>query len=209
MWDYEKIKAGFMRYYNENGHYPSALEIDHCPYLLTSRTIQRKWGGLETIRQKMGLEITNYTKGKIRSIKSTFIGRRGYLEENKLEKVLQSHFGEVFVHSQKRIGQVRADFFIYTPKSNFAIDIFCFEDKNCFLSDLNIKLKTYKEYPHSVIYLPINHQYSSSDISKWVNNKKNNLPINQKVMCYEEFLEYIKTIRPYPNPLIRSSTERI
>jgi len=202
MWNYEKIKAGFIRYYNENGHYPSALEIDHCPYLLTSRTIQRKWGGLEAIRQKMGLEITNYTKGEIRSTKSVFIGKRGYLEENKLEVILQRYFGEVFVHSQKRIGQVRADFFIYTPKSNFAIDIFCFEDKNCFLSDLNIKLKTYNGYPFSVIYLPINHKYSTDDILKWVNNKKNKLPTNQKVMSYEEFLKYIKTIKPYPNPLI-------
>lgn len=202
MWDYEKIKTGFIRYYNENGHYPSALEIDHCPYLLTSRTIQRKWGGLEFIRRSFGLEITNYTKGKTRSDKMTFIGKRGFVEENKLEIILQSHFGEVFVHSQKRIGQIRADFFIYTPKENFAIDIFCFENKNSFLSDLNIKLKTYEEYPYPVIYLPMNTSYSTVEINTWVKNKKNKLPNNQKVMSYEKFLKYIKTIKPFPNPLI-------
>lgn len=195
------LKNGFLRYYNEYGRYPSSLEIDKYQYLPSSRTIQRSWGGLETLRKAMGLEITNYTKGKTRSHISAYIGTRGQSEENKLEKILQKKFGEVFVHTQKRIGQVRADFFIYTPSGNFAIDIFCFEDKNCFLGDINIKLKTYKDYPHPVIYLPINNRYSSKDIKKWIDNKKNPIPTNQKVISYKNFIVWINTLSAYQNPL--------
>lgn len=195
---FANLKKGFLRFYNEYGNYPSALQIDKYPYLPSSRTIQRSWGGLETFRKAIGLEITNYSKGKIRSEKSAFIGIRGFSEENKLEIILQKHFGEVFVHSQKRIGPVRADFFIYTPKGNFAVDIFCFEDKNCFNSDINIKLKTYKNYPYPVIYLPVNQLYTSKDINNWITNKKNIIPNNQKVFHYDDFLNWIKTIQTYP-----------
>jgi len=203
------LKNGFLSFYNEFDRYPSAIEIDNYKNLPTSRTIQRSWGGLETLRQAMNLEITNYTKGEIRSKKSAQIGLRGLDEENKLELILQEYFGEIFVHSQKRINQVRADFFIFTPNGNFAIDIFYFENKNSFNSDLNLKLKTYKDYPYPVIYLPVNPLFASETINNWVKNKIIPIPTTQKVLPYQDFLNWIKTIKPYPKTLVINSKKRI
>ena len=45
----KSVKNGFEKYYSLNGRYPTALEIDRCEYLPSSRQIQRNWGGVKKI----------------------------------------------------------------------------------------------------------------------------------------------------------------
>jgi hypothetical protein len=42
----EELRNGFEHFYQENGHYPTAPEIDRCKYLPSARQIQRNFGGL-------------------------------------------------------------------------------------------------------------------------------------------------------------------
>ncbi|MGD0855520.1 MAG: hypothetical protein ABSA18_06910 [Dehalococcoidia bacterium] len=65
IWTWSVLKEGFERFFTENGHYPSALEIDSCPYLCTSRQIQRKFGGLPKLKMSFGIQESNYSVGFI------------------------------------------------------------------------------------------------------------------------------------------------
>ena len=50
-WTTERIKDGFERFRKENGRLPIASEIDSLEYLPSARQIQRKFGGLEKLRE--------------------------------------------------------------------------------------------------------------------------------------------------------------
>jgi len=63
------LKEGFERFRREQGHYPSALEIDSCPYLCTSRLIQFKFGGLLKLRELLNIDDANYALGEHRQTK--------------------------------------------------------------------------------------------------------------------------------------------
>jgi len=195
------LKKGFFLFQQQYGRFPTALEIDSFPYLPTSRTIQRSWGGLEKLREQLNLSITNYTKGQYRSNKSYEIGKRGLNTENEIESILQSKFGEVFVHTQKRIGHIRPDFYVYCPNGNFAIDVFCYEAKHHFLSEINFKQKTYDNFPCQVILLGINSKFNQVNIDLWTKNKRNILSSNFIVLDINEFKKFIYSLPSYPNPL--------
>jgi len=51
----DDYKKAFEDFKSSNGHYPSSKEIDTCPYLPTSRTIQRKFFSLKLLRTQIGL----------------------------------------------------------------------------------------------------------------------------------------------------------
>ncbi len=111
MWTIPKIKDGLEKFFKENNHYPTVYEIDSCPYLPSARHIQRSFGGMEKVREELGLQITHYGKGLTRSQKAYDVGIRGKNIENEVEPVLVGKFGEIFVHTQKRINNISADFF--------------------------------------------------------------------------------------------------
>lgn len=202
---YKYIKDGFEKFFNINGFYPTALEIDKFSYLPTSRSIQRTWGGLENLRNILGLKITNYTKGETRSIKAGEIWERGMNIEDKIEKLLQGIFGEVFVHSQKRFNNARVDFYVYSKDIIFAIDVFYFENKHHLLGVINEKQKRYINLPHSIIFLGINDNFSQKQIDLIIKNKKNKLPKHQNTMNYDHFCDWIRTLKPLDSPIINSS----
>jgi len=197
----EMLREGFILFQKEYGRFPTALEVDSFPHLPTSRTIQRSWGGLEKLRKQLNLQITNYTKGQYRSNKSHDIGQRGWNTENKIEEILQFRFGEPFVHTQKRFGHVRADFYVYCPNGNFAIDVFCYEAKHSFLAEINFKQKTYNNFPCKIIFLAINSNFNQTQINNWIKNKRNTLPVNISVMEFMEFQQYINQLPVYKNPI--------
>lgn len=66
-WKIENIADGLKKFFHERGRYPTVHEIDDLDYLPTSRQIQRAFGGLVKLRQKLGLTITDYTTGACRS----------------------------------------------------------------------------------------------------------------------------------------------
>ena len=101
IWSIQKIKEGFEKFERDNGRLPTAPEIDKLDYLPSSRQIQRKFGGLEKLRQVLGYKDTNFGRGAFRSEIANRVNRRGRDVEIQLEKILSNKFNEVFVHTEK------------------------------------------------------------------------------------------------------------
>jgi len=197
-YSFKELKDGFERYNEENGHYPSTFEVDDCIYLPTSRLLQRSWGGMQKFRSLIGVKELNLTKGKIRSEKVPFLLKRGADEEDRIEKKLVEEFSEIFVHTQKRVNGIRPDFYIYTPKLIFAIDVFCFERREGLVTQINHKISVYKNFSTLVIFVPINKDLDKKYIDELLVARKSIIPENCKVMTEEELFYWIDSLEKYP-----------
>ena len=87
----EAVKEGFLRFYKENGHFPTASEIDDFPYLCSARWIQMRFGGLNKFRQDIGLDIKDYRTGETRTNMCRTINRLSIETENSIKKFLIRH----------------------------------------------------------------------------------------------------------------------
>ena len=94
----DAIESGLQRFYMEHGHFPKAEEIDECPYLCTSRQIQRRHGGLRKLRATLGLDIVDYGKGESRVDISKRVHKLSVETENLVKKFLVGTYGEICVH---------------------------------------------------------------------------------------------------------------
>lgn len=199
--DFNTIKKGFQRFYRENNHYPTVFDIDSCPYLPSSRQIQRVWpGGVKEVRKLLGLEITDFTTGESRSRTSKDVGTRGRAMEVLVQKLLVERFGEVFVHEQKPFGDYsgRFDFVVYAKNIKFAVDVFYAVDKASFTGCLNNKINTYRGNLFPVYLLQINDKlFDHFDISAFISRKKNSLPTHLKVLSLKDFSSVINSMEPY------------
>lgn len=197
IWTTEKIKNGFEKFFKEFGKYPTVLEIDKYLSLPSSRQLQRRWpGGVRYLREELGLDITDFTKGETRSITATSIGERGKDKEREIQKILIEHFGEICVHEQKPYSDYsgRFDFVVYTKNKKFAVDTFFPVHRNSLTGCINSKQKLYKNIDFEIILLQMNENISQEYMDKLLNSKKNPLPKNIKVLNLKNFLDYIKTI---------------
>ncbi|MEI6397011.1 MAG: hypothetical protein WCO48_02990, partial [Candidatus Taylorbacteria bacterium] len=162
-WNLEKIRGGFEKFYHEHNRYPTTPEIDIYPFLPSSRQLQRRFGGLPTLRKLIGLSgPTDFTTGEYGSKRALEINKRANMLEQMVYEYLIERFGKPFVHREYFFTddrRARTDFFVYWQKGNFAVDVFYPKDKKNFLGCLNSKLRTYKttqllKYP--VIFLMMN-----------------------------------------------------
>lgn len=200
IWTIEKIKMGFEKFFKEYSRYPTVLEIDSYKHLPSSRQLQRRWqGGVCQLRKELGLKITNFANGEQRSKIATFINKRGTDKERQIQKILIEYFGEICVHEQKPFNNYsgRFDFLVYAQDKKFAIDVFYPIDKFSFIGCLNSKQHLYKNIDFDIILLQMNEDISQEYINEFSKNKKNQLLKNFKVLCVKNFLEYIKTIKPF------------
>ncbi len=197
IWNKQNILEGFKKFFNENERYPTALEIDSCSYLPSSRQIQRSFGGLINLRKELGLEITNYSVGLSRINIATEINARSRKTEREMEEILIKHFGEHFVHVEKHLYKfydptqtdikkykTRSDFFIYAKHYQFCIDIFYAS---------NMRLLT------SIINLVNTNEQSNitkESIEKYTNGMFNKLDSNVKILNKSDFLKLLNDIQP-------------
>lgn len=196
-----KFKEGFERFFRENGHYPTAIEIDKCDYLPTTRLLQRNYGGLANIRKELGLEILDYTKGETRSKTATIANNRAKDNENEIYKYLVEKFGIHFIHREHPYSDVsnhRADFKVFAKDKIFIVDVFYPKDKESLYSCLNSKIRKYDIInqniwilPHQIIFLQMNNDLSS-EISE---DKKNKMHPNQSVMSVSEFKKFCSKLQ--------------
>jgi len=198
-WTGEKVKDGFIRFYNENGHYPSAHQVDRCSYLPAARSIQRTFGGLREFREKYNLGIRDYTKGEYRSKFVKELNDASKKLEAEFCEYLVDIFGEMFVHREKPISNVykfRYDFYVYTKPNNFGIDIFMPNNTKNLMGCLNIKLNKIRLFNDTNIityYVSLNEEIEQKEINKLIANKKTKIPQNIKVVSKKEFKTIINT----------------
>lgn len=204
-WTLGIIKQGIDRFLQENGHLPTAWDFDKTDYLPSARQIQRSFGGLEALRKNLGIAETNYTKGLLRSSRSTEGMSRGTAAEDELEMALIAKFGEPFVHTQKRYfkdHRNRYDFFIYYKGGVLGVDIFTTSRAEYIGPNIRHKLSKYASIPDDIpIWFVIVSTLNNADIEKGIasarklSSKKN---INATTLIH--FLEYINQLDPLQLP---------
>jgi hypothetical protein len=147
IWTIQLLKRGFERFVNENGHYPSALEIDNCPYLCTSRLIQLRFGGLLKLREILEIPELSYASGQHRRQIWSEVNKLSIGSEKKICEFLTNTYGELCVHEEKKYGdgRNRVDFFVYAKK-NFAVEVFNTYTVHGIIGNLNSKLKKYQDF---------------------------------------------------------------
>lgn len=203
-WTEEKIKNGFEKFFEKYGRYPNVLEIDNFLELPSSKQLQRRFGGVRQLREKLGLSDIDFTTGEHRSRIAKFIGGRGLDKEREIQKILVERFGEMFVHEQKPFNNYvgRLDFVIYTKPTRplaiknfkFAIDVFYPSDLYSLAGCINTKQRLYKNLDFGLILLQMNKEISQKQIDDFIAKKKNVLNNNIKVFNYPKFLEFISNL---------------
>ncbi len=197
-WTELKIKEGFERFFKENNKYPTATEIDLFPYLPSSRQIQRAFGGLVTLRKKLNLSgPTDFTVGDYSSARARTIGARAHRLERSVYDYLVDCFGKVAVHREYFFSddhRTRTDFYIYSKKGNFSVDVFYPKDRHNLIGCVNTKLKSYLsikfEYP--VLFLMMNDTINEEVIADILRRKKNKLQTNQRILTWNQFETFCK-----------------
>lgn len=199
VWTKEKIASAFKHYIDLYGHMPSAHEIDDSDLFPTARQIQRKFGGLEAVRGFLGYSEINLSKGKNRSRISEMVGKRGRIHELDLEKALVEHFGEYFVHSEKRYGEsgARIDFYVYSPEGDFGVDVFETKRIDDLHNNLNSKFIRYKDFSYPLYFVIANNQiWKQEELNRICSGKKHMLS-QYRVMSLIDFTRYFQSVQKY------------
>lgn len=205
MWTTQKIKDGFERFRLGHGRLPIAPEIDKLDYLPSSRQIQRKFGGLEKLREVLGYKDTNFGRGSYRSKIAFRVNKKGREIELELEKILRDKFGEVFVHTERIFddSKNRVDFYIYSPEGNFGIDVFYTETMQDLQKNINMKINKYRKFPNQLYLVIANPSFIQKELDSYSERKKKVLPTNASIKTVQTLLELIATKNIYNDPLIQ------
>lgn len=168
-WTLDNILSGFKKFYEEKNRWPLAVDMKICKYLPNVKTLDRKFGGITNIRKELGLPETNLTKGKTRSIKAAFLQKQGFNAEQDVYNTLAEYYHEPFVHNQARVvvnnHALKVDFIVYHNKGKYAVDVF-FPDKETsrFRCNVNMKLRTYTNFPFKIYLCVFNPEITKSDV---------------------------------------------
>ncbi len=196
-WKIEELEAGLKHFYEENKRYPTSTEIDAFEYLPSSKSIQRSFGGLVAIREKLNMEGNHDLRtGEHSSRRAYAINTRSNTVEKKVYDFLVNRYGKPFVHREYFFlddKRTRADFFVYDSKKGFCVDVFYPSDRRNLIGCINNKLKKYsddsmRQYP--IIYLQMNPDMDQGILDELIERKKNKLPKDQYLMSWDTFVEF-------------------
>lgn len=204
-WTEERIKEGFDRFIEENGCVPTAFQVDGCSYLPSSRWIQLKFGGLKKLRAALGYEDTDFTSGSIRAQTSTRIGKRGLQVEWDIEKYLTGHFGEIYVHTEKRYGskRQRVDFFVFSPDGNLGVEVFFPATLRDVQPNVRAHVGRYLDFPENVqlFFVVANDRISQEEVDSVCRNISNLKRIpSLNVTSLRAFYEVVSQMRRFDDP---------
>lgn len=204
-WSLEDISSGIKKFVNENGRLPTSSEVDRIDYLPSSRQIQRLFGGLPNLRKLIGYDDVYLAKGKHRSKIGYDSNKRSKISEDNLRDILYQKFHEPFVHLEKPIDPIRklrADFYVFNPIENFAVDIFATETLHNLDTNIYIKLKKYSHLPLKMYFVLVSKQLTVGDISLFMRRKSDKFPKNIQLITLDDFIKMIQTIPAYQNPIV-------
>lgn len=196
LWTTKKIKEGFDLFISENDRLPTSSEIDTLGYLPSARLIQKRFGGLQALREQFGYTDTHFGKGAYRGVIAHTAGLRSKQLEIDLHTELQSQFSESCIQREKAFfGRRRVDFYIKTPSGNLGIDIFYAETMRTLQSSVNIKMKRYKEFTEPLYLTVANESICQKDLNGYIHNKKLSLPENIHLVSLKTLRKDLKKYR--------------
>lgn len=202
-WTIQKINDGFEQFRSEHGRLPKAHEVDEITYLPSSRSIQKRFGGLEALRKELGYTNLHFGKGEYRSKIASQVNGRGRKAEIELESVLCKMFGEVFVHTEKIFdsSKNRIDFYIYCPSGNFGIDIFYAETLRNLQSNVNIKMKKYTNFQDQLYLVCANRAFKQDELDHCTQSKIKPFSDNFQLVTLDRLFRILRTKGVYENPI--------
>lgn len=196
----EEIKSLMERFRNENGRYPGSMDFDLTEYLPSARQVQRKFGGIVSLKTKMEIPIEeiDFRKGFYRSNKARYSMDKSDFDEEKIYISLVKKFGIRNVHRESPYlssGKIRSDFIVYhhpTIDLKFAIDIFYPETVVSLVGCINHKLRKidFSLLDYDVYLVNLNGSLDSATDTK-MKNKKIALPANVRVVGKKELLRIL------------------
>jgi len=203
-WKLEELKAGLEHFYKERGRYPTATEVDAYPHLPSSRSIERRFGGLVELRKTARLdEIFDFRTGSHSTKRARFINDRAHKVEHTVYNFLVTRFGKELVHREYFFTddhRTRADFFVYDERNGFCVDVFYPASRRNLIGCLNIKLKKYSGTAHlmayPVIFLQMNEDMSQEVLDGIVKAKKKGLVQGQYLMGWGTFKDFCQSRNP-------------
>lgn len=186
-WSIEEIQTGFEKFVQEHGHYPTALDIDRYEFLPSSRSIQRSYGGLVSIRRKLfPEEISNYTTGQYRGNVASVTYKRAQDYEEAFYEKLCRYIKPIAVHEHKiiRPGRVACDFFIYIDdKSGICLDLFYAKDIFSLRGVIAYKVSRYSTLSCPVVFVLIgNKTLTQENINEVIGSRNTGVPKHIKIM---------------------------
>jgi hypothetical protein len=198
VWTDEKIKAGFDTFRKAHDRLPRAHEIDALPYLPSSRAIQKRFGGLAALRERLGYTDTHFGTGAHRSEIAHLVGPRGRQLEIELEAQLQTRFGERSVHTEKVFhGKQRVDFYVYTLSGNFGADIFFPATVRTMQNNINIKMKKYQYFTEPLYLVVANPDISQRELNTYARSRKEPFGEQTELVTLNKFMRLLRDYEPY------------
>ena len=204
LWSLERIKEGLGRFYKEYERYPTASEFDAYQYLPRTKTIERRFGGLVSLRKQLKLGNTaDLRLGMHSSKRAHMINSRAHAMERVVYDFLTQRFGKEFVHREYFFTddhRTRADFFVYDAEKGFCVDVFYPNSTHNLTGCLNIKLNKYKGstelLPYPMVFLQMNKDLNQHTLDDLVKRKKRVLPHGQYLMCWMTFKSFCGARKP-------------
>ncbi len=197
LWTIELVKERILKYFKEHAVYPTATDFDECDYLPSSRQMQRKFGGLVTLRTILKIpDQTDYTTGLHSTQRAQLINERSHKIEHEVFTYLVQNFSRESVHREYFFtddNRVRLDFYIFCKKGNFAIDVFYPKSQKNMIGCINSKIRTYSnsgiiKFP--LLFIVMNEEISEEVIAKYISNRKSPLPKHIEVLSFKQLKEY-------------------
>lgn len=197
---YNNLKKAFEDFTLENGHEPTSYEIDADSRFISSRQIQRRFGGLKQLRTDLNLKVVDFTKGEERNRTLARIGPRSIEVEKIMYRVLLKKYSAANIHKQYPYCddyRTKADFCLWNRKKNHRdiIDIFYPSSMRTLQGCVNSKQRKYLEivdhnlegYTYDIWFVCANPEVTEEKIEKFLKNKEKKLSANTHLISYELF----------------------
>lgn len=190
----ELIKNQWESYKESHGVYPTSQVIDMDKSMVSTKTIQRRFGSLANVRQTLGSSILNFSAGESRSDTARKCMARSFFDEIEVSNFLYLYFGKrpnvVKQETYCDTSATRADMGVYHKDGHFFVDSFSASDRYSLLGCINHKQGKIKslDIQDTVYYVSANDEVISQEtIDGVLKSKKNKLPENVKVLTYKNF----------------------
>ena len=202
-WTLEELHAGLEQFETEQGHYPTASEVDSYEYLPSARSVERRFGGLVALRQTLRLSgQTDFRSGEHSTRRAHIINERARRIEQAVYEYLTNRFGKEFVHREYFFvddARTRSDFFVYSARDNFCVDVFYPSDRRNLIGCINMKLKKYepgamRQFP--IIFLQMNDAISEEMLEGVVARKKKKFGTDQVLVGWGGFTRLCESQKP-------------
>jgi hypothetical protein len=201
-WTRDQIIDGIKRFIEINKRFPKAQEFDSFDYLPSARSVQRSFGGLLDLKKELGI-IEDYHRGTYRSEIAFRINSRSLNIETDLGTFLDSEFGEVCVHRERRASpenKERLDFVVYTKEGRFGVDVFYASNTHSLKGCLLIKSKKYLNFSDPLFFVSANKGISQEEINFIVSQKISPMGISVEALTMDEFKS--RVVRGYTKLVI-------